>query len=223
MTTKGIIFSGAMVRALLDGRKTQTRRLCAPANAAALTFVVPLALPGWFGDEEGDIQFRAAYAPGDRLYVRECWGMNHYEYERGKAPTTRPPDLEDQYLSYRATEDDCEIRNELYYRPSIHMPRWASRLWLSVSAVRVERVQEMEGQHPLESDAVAEGINRIHHGDGEYYYSAFRDRPHPKNWCDPADAFRELWDSLHTKPDTTWADNPWVVAVTFDVHDGNID
>lgn len=103
------------------------------------------------------------------------------------------------------------------------MPRWASRLTLIVEGARIEQLQALEGQHPLESDAIAEGVHRIHHGDGDYYYSAFRDEPHPRNWCDPADAFRELWDSLHTKPGERWQDNPHVVALTFRVVRGNID
>jgi len=83
------------------------------------------------------------------------------------------------------------------WRPSIHMPRWASRITLRITDVRVERLQDIEGQHPSESDAIAEGVRAIHHGDGDYYYSAFRDVPHPKNWSDPADAFREVWNSIN--------------------------
>lgn len=101
------------------------------------------------------------------------------------------------------------------------MPRRLSRLTLLVTDVRVQRLQDIEGQHRTESDAIAEGVNEIHHGDGEYYYSAFRDEPHSKNWCDPADAFKELWNSING-PDA-WDANPWVAAINFDVHHGNID
>ncbi len=205
MITKGIIFSDAMVRALLDGRKTQTRRL--------------LRNPEFFGCPTGDCPhntqaecnaamaalardiYAMPYQPEDRLYVRECWGMNHYEYERGKAPKVRPADLDDTHLSYRATEDDCEIRNELRYRPSIHMPRWASRIWLDVEDVRVEQLQRIS-----EADAIAEGLAGVQ-----------------LEGMDPRCWYRDLWDNLHKVEGTTWADNPWVIAVTFDVQLGNVD
>lgn len=98
-------------------------------------------------------------------------------------------------------------------RPSIHMPRWASRILLEITAVRVERLQGGDGETAFESRYLAEGVNRIHHGDGEYYYSAFRNEPHPKNWCDPFDAWRELWVSINGIE--SWEANPWVWVVEF--------
>lgn len=95
------------------------------------------------------------------------------------------------------------------------MPRRWSRITLVITDVRVQRLQDIEGQHPSESDAIAEGVHAIHHGDGEYYYSAFRDEPNPKNWHDPADAFRELWDSINASRGFGWDANPWVWALTF--------
>ena len=172
MADRPIIFSAAMVRALLAGRKTQTRRLAtSPLRRVEV---------------------------GDRLYVREHW--------RGRAAV-------DAYPPRRLTMDtgriafvadgkatDCPLGEWKWgkHRQGMHMPRWASRLTLIVEGVKVEPLQALEGQHPLESDAVAEGVRRIHHGDGDCFYSAFNDGPDPHNWCDPADAFRELWDSLHT-------------------------
>lgn len=122
------------------------------------------------------------------------------------------------HVLYRAT---WKTEHKWQWRPAIHMPRWASRLTLEITDVRVERLQDMEGQHPSESDAIAEGVNKIHHGDGAYYYSAFRNEPHPKNWCDPTDAYRELWEKLNGKG--SWDANPWVWVLTFKVHHANVD
>jgi hypothetical protein len=197
MTDRPIIFSGPMVRALLAGRKTQTRRLATS----------PL---------------RRVDA-GDRLYVREHW--------RGRARM-------DAYAPRQFTKDpsriayladgkpvDCPLGEWTWgkHRQGMHMPRWASRLTLIIEAVKIEPLQMLEGQHPLESEALAEGVHRIHHGDGDHYYSAFRDHPDPHNWTDPTDAFRELWNSLHTTVGERWEDNPDVVALTFRVERGNID
>ncbi|CDO37633.1 hypothetical protein [Novosphingobium sp. KN65.2] len=227
MADKGIIFSAPMIRALLDGRKTQTRRLCAWANnpnSPALSYIVACDEPGWFGDEEGEVQFRVPYAPGDRLYVREAHYFNHYEYADRRAPKERPADLTDEYICYCATEDDCEIQNEARWRPSIHMPRWASRMFLAVTDVRVQRLQEIS-----EDDAIAEGIEPVdYQGDrGWKSYETYPDgSPHPHATVPNRLArrsFEELWNSLHTTEGERWDDNPWIVAVSFDVHHRNID
>ena len=132
--------------------------------------------------------------PGERLWVREA-------FRDARAA------LAGRVL-YRASGDIA-----CGWKPSIHMPRWASRLLLAITAVRVERLQDGEGETAFESRYLAEGINRIHHGDGAYYYSAFRDEPHPQNWCDPFDAWRELWVSINGVE--SWDANPWVWVVEF--------
>ncbi len=212
MTDRPILFSDPMVRALLEGRKTQTRRVLKPQ---------PLFDAA---DECIGQAFASKFEPGDRLWVKETHcgflGTLPSDWERTGTRTSAMPCGETVHLHYRA--DGGEIPwPHLKWKPSIYMPRWASRLTLLVTDVRVQRLQDIEGQHPTESDAIAEGVNAIHHGDGEYYYSAFRTEPHPKNWCDPADAFRELWNSIHG-PDA-WAENPWVAAISFDVVKANID
>lgn len=206
MADKPIIFSGPMVRALLEGRKTQTRRLLKLAGRSP-EYVGPAGcqddpvcwgwempdlggyvtlegdekdhLPGW---RNGWRDWNGAYAPGDRLYVREAW-----------AP------YDDGDCLYRATvEDDTDYSlediAEIRWRPSIHMPRWASRLTLTVTDVRVQRVRDISNE-----DAVAEGCT-----DGVFPWREF---------CD-------LWNSLHG-PDA-WVRNSWVVALTFTVAHGNI-
>lgn len=222
MTDRPIIFSAPMVRALLEGRKTQTRRVAKitaiMGNKVAITSPDERLIELSEGEFRAGIchyestgslsgPYRLPAAVGDRLWVRET-----LERANGEA------------IGYPA--DGSWLPNEPWRwqrstLPSIHMPRWASRLTLFVTDVRVQRLQDMEGQHPSESDAIAEGVNKIHHGDGDYYYSAFRNEPHPKNWCDPTDAFRELWNGLHG-PDA-WDANPWVAALTFTVERRNID
>lgn len=213
MSDRPIIFSAPMVRALLDGRKTQTRRVLKPQ--LPLSRIVPIddgsAGHGWFGDEEGGIRFFCGYAPGDRLWVREAWGMNHGGYDvPALIPKQRPArdKLRDDQLVYFATETDSEILAEMPRRPSIHMPRWASRLTLAVTDVRVERLREIDLD-----DVLAEGITPIGEDDGDGG-ATIAD-------SDTINEFRILWESLHGAG--AWAANPWVVAITFDVHRCNID
>ncbi len=193
MKERPILFNGEMVRAILDGRKTMTRRPVKPQ-------------PGPLGIHPAMRVQMAENPPlgtiGDRLWVRETWrchGGREYEYQKHQ-PSIR----------YRADAEPVEaVCNE--WTPSIHMPRWASRITLEITGVRVERVQEMEGMDAASSDALKEGVHRIHHEGGNYYYSAFRNQPDPKNWTDPCLAFKELWQSIYTN----WDANPWVWVYEF--------
>ena len=197
MKERPILFSAPMVLATLEGRKGVTRRVIKPAPE----MVTDRAAVPWEGPPEVLLRLleqsdrKCPYGrPGDRLWVREA-----FRDARGA--------LAGRVL-YRASGDIA-----CGWKPSIHMPRWASRLLLEITAVRVERVQDGEGETAFESRYLSEGINRIHHGDGEYYYSAFRDEPHPQNWCDPFDAWRELWVSINGVE--SWDANPWVWVVEF--------
>ncbi len=218
MNDRPILFSAEMVRAILDGRKTQTRRkapirelniLQHPGDMLTWSVSFLKAIKGTLASHSGgkfsDFQARSIIAsqfnpygkPGDTLWVRETW-----------AP------LKSGSVDFAADWSDMMRKYAGKWRPSIHMPRWASRITLRITDVRVERLLDIEGQHPSESDAIAEGVRAIHHGDGDCYYSAFRDVPHPKNWSDPADAFRELWTSING--DGAWEANPWVWVISFD-------
>jgi hypothetical protein len=198
-----ILFSGPMVLALLDGRKTQTRRLVGARGFHAFE-----------GDEDNDgwplapvertgclARLPATYgAPGDRLWVRETW------YDNAPSMTlqerTREPDGSIRGVEYRAThdcasfEDGCPCnpdgdgkRSE--WRPSIFMPRWASRLTLEVTSVRVEPLQSIS-----ERDACAEGMGS----------PLTRDCKTPK--------FAALWDAINGER-APWASNPWVWVIEF--------
>lgn len=207
MKERGILYQGAMVRAVLADTKTQTRRVCKPAEAAALSYVVEVPDPAergqvyngsTFGDEDGEVQFSCPYGGrGDRLWVRETWrvrGGREYEYQQARAD-----------VMYRAThqEDGFPLTWESYdWRPSIFMPRWASRILLEVTEVRVERLQDINRR-----DALAEGIVRLRDGgyglpDGEHYHLS-----------DPRQSYFSLWRAING-PGSVEA-NPWLWAVSF--------
>jgi hypothetical protein len=199
MTDKPIIFSAPMVRALLDGRKTQTRRILKPQPV-----VTRHAGPEW---HEEWIEWRPPYAIGDRLWVREAWRPTYsaegWREDLGRVATPKDFDPKTTAIEYLAT-DEGELNGK--DRPSIHMPRWASRITLTVTNVRVQRLQDIS-----ESDAIAEGaLEAIEVG----YIGSMA--------CDQArQAYAELWDHLHGAG--AWALNPWVASYTFAVERRNID
>jgi hypothetical protein len=168
-----ILFSTPMVRALLEGRKTQTRRY---------------AGDGEFWSQQ-DIQKCRYGQPGDRLWVRETWKPH-------------PDPVNNAPIIYKATDGGCWP--DLPWRPSIHMPRWASRILLEITGVRVERLQETS-----EKDAIAEGIERINAGD----HWAWRDYSGNRQTLSPVFSYQSLWESING-PDS-WAVNPWVWVLEF--------
>ncbi|WP_336341795.1 hypothetical protein [Pseudomonas atacamensis] len=207
-----ILFSAPMVRAILDGRKTVTRR---PVKGSALKWL-----------EEFVPEFVALSANelcpfgqiGARLWVRETWYCDHFEVQKG--PYLQPADIhdldqsrEDGELVYAADGLAPYEQEHPTWKPSIHMPRWACRILLEITDVRVERLQDGEGETAFESRYVAEGINRIHQGDGEYAFHPFKSEPGPGSWTDPFDAWRELWVSVNGAD--SWNANPWVWVVEF--------
>lgn len=213
MADRPIIFSGPMVRALLDGRKTQTRRVLKMRVCGGRQMHVPV-------DADAEFVRRAAvlpYAKGDRLYVREqcaTWGKGP-EPEPVSHPVVYAAD-DPEWQDIR--EEAKRIKGEWKIRPSIHMPRWASRLTLTVTDVRVQRLGEIS-----EADAWAEGCKPGELNDRGEPFPA--EEPHPKGgmigWECACDWYADLWDSLHG-PDA-WDANPWVAALTFRVEHRNID
>jgi len=204
MTDKPIIFSAPMVRALLEGRKTQTRRLAKVtwSDGANREFT------GWHPERAGMNRWQLVggmgvgatiavpYAPGDRLYVREafCPRLGY------PAAIAKP--------HYRADDDKPEWR--WMWKPSIHMPRWASRLTLTVTEVRVQRLQDISA-----GDSIAEGV------ECDTCTAMGQSACHGRGCFASIDAYRHLWNSLHG-PDA-WDANPWCVAISFTVQYGNID
>jgi hypothetical protein len=213
MTDKPIIFSAPMVRALLDGRKTQTRRLLKEQRHVA----TPALIGGrwqWHGHSGavlGDV--RVPYAPGDRLYVREAWRVrvSHDGVKGAELPDTAQRPI--WFEADRDGQEFCKRTDFGRLRQGRFMPRWASRITLTVTEVRVQRLQEIKFQ-----DVLAEGIEAtdIH---ARRKLRCVEDGIDCGSVC--RDSFRELWNSLHG-PDA-WDANPWVVAVSFTVEQRNIE
>lgn len=190
MADRPIIFSGPMVQALLAGRKSQTRRVLKPQPTGPVVYHQTLTSGMCVGLER-----EPPYAPGDRLYVREA--------------IDKASDRDGVFYraDYEAQHGDA---TGLGWRPSIHMPRWASRLTLTVTEVRVQRLQEISA-----GDSIAEGV------ECETCTAMGQSACHGRGCFASIDAYRTLWNSLHG-PDA-WDANPWVVALTFNVKRGNID
>ncbi len=219
MADRPIIFSAPMVRALLDGRKTQTRRVLKKPTWAQDAgwperIMDECGLDGrlsWFDRNTGCLAELPIPQPGDRLYVREAWAPLSALTHNDPGPTALAANG-----FYRADEStiDGEISR---WRPSIHMPRWASRLTLHVTDVRVQRLQDIS-----EEDAMAEGIEPLKSGRGYYDPTMSHGAVRAGHYFTYAKtAFETLWNSIHG-PDA-WDANPWVAAITFDVKRGNID
>jgi hypothetical protein len=194
-----ILFSAPMVRSILAGTKTQTRRVVKHPLLCNLSFIVDCS-DGWWGDEKGEGQARCPHGkPGDRLWVRESWAAPH------NFDAHRPADIPaSTRWHYAATEELGGLRG----RPSIHMPRCASRITMEVTGVRVERLQDIS-----EADAVAEGtpcyvcggpMNGLSEADCHCFH----------NKAKPSD-YRALWESINGPG--SWDLNPWVWAVDFKV------
>lgn len=197
-----ILFSRPMVRALLDGSKTQTRRVVKPQPDTAHDGEPYWFIGGyrvWGYRPAPAVPLRAGGNPlpcpygqrGDRLWVRESFA---HMYRDNAQPEKRAPE-DVAYMADNLTPDPYVYGS---WKPSIHMPRWASRITLEVTNVRVERLQDIS-----EADALAEGVkvHPDHHG-----------KP-PSSIYSPVQAYRDLWESIHD-PDS-WDANPWVWAVTF--------
>ena len=194
MTEKPILFSGPMVRAILAGTKTQTRRVVSPSlrgRSAALDSVLVgglAGMPAALADATLAAAVRLCPYDADRLWVRETWAMHH-------AWDTKPPGqaAQSKRLWYRADTAEHIIDGRGRWRPSIYMPRWASRLTLPVESIRVERLQDI-----TEADAIAEGVGEL------------------GRVTDARGAFVALWESINGKrPGCSWADDPWVWVVSF--------
>ena len=194
---KPIIFSTPMVQAILDGRKTQTRRLIKDKDITN-NFDIDIdgSVYAYINPETGDSYPPTAiakYQVGDILWVRETWSKDEngeYVYR----------------TNYGTTEDDSFPPSMFKWKPSIHMPREAARIFLRVKNVRVERLQDIS-----EEDARAEGCITSHYktGDGKFEDVLEFD-------LTARDAFCELWQRLNLKRGYGWEANPWVWVIEFE-------
>lgn len=181
MATKPILFSGPMVRAILEGRKPMTRRVMKPQ------------VNGDIAERHLYVDLRSPFQPGDILWVRETW-LEHkgtYIYM-----------ADGKHLAL-----DALIGGPFFkWRPSIFMPKEAARLFLRVTAVRAERVQEI-----TDEDAIREGANCDEDGRNVGLAEKIR--------RGPVERFRDLWDSINgmrAGGAYSWDKNPWVWVITFE-------
>jgi hypothetical protein len=218
---RGILFKGELVRAILAGKKTQTRRLVRP-QPESVDLVRHVTVPFSGSPKMLQGSLRCPYGvPGDRLWVRETWQAIHVsiDYDTGYgddlcAAEKIPLTSESGYWSpvYAATDPQADMLREdrgFSWRPALHMPRWASRITLEITDVRVQRLQEI-----TEEDARAEGLPSIferfpHMGREQRLTSGERaaDAPHRA-------AFAVLWDEINGDR-ALWLSNPWTWAITF--------
>lgn len=206
MREKPILFSVPMIRAILAGGKTMTRRVVKPQPDFGMFQCDPPNDDWWmthgplYGREpeavDGEKDVRCPYGkPGDRLWVRETWAANAFLNNR------RPSELQGETIYYRATYDND---SHFVWRPSIHMPRWASRLTLEITDIRVERIQDISHE-----DALAEGCTGYNWVASSPYISG----PHTDDGELPVEEYERLWESLHGSG--SWAKNEWVWVISF--------
>lgn len=205
MNEKPILFSGEMVRKIQSGEKTQTRRIVKPQPTRMLQ-AASLGNGDWLLTSQTDEELARSecgefyrlsgdFKVGDRLWVRETfqlceWFQDHWE------PAKLRPEAQTIQKFY-AADQALPDQEGLGWRPSIYMPRWASRITLEITDVRVERLQDIS-----EKDAKAEGVSRSETVRGhKVYHASYRA------------AFSSLWNSIYDP--RSWESNPWLWAITF--------
>jgi hypothetical protein len=204
MTERPILFSGPMVRALLDGTKTQTRRVVKPQpfdrsyskHDHRIAYASGRASKGdeidgfyaYSTSSGGQWQVKCPYGqPGDKLWVREAWARTHVAQS------------DQEWIVYREGDNRTDYGGP--WKPSIHMPRAASRILLDITGVRVERLQDIS-----DKDAISEGIGLTASAAGVPMTT-------PAGETMPRAMYRALWESINGAG--SWDANPWVWVVEF--------
>lgn len=219
MIERGMIFNAEMVRAILDGRKTQTRR---PVKFPVLDKNLGCELAGneLAGELSAGNYLNSAFGkPGDRIWVRETWGVVSHELDEDghivdwtpdrPATAIREMPFGNGYYSGHAIysvdgeftwgDDDGYEDGRSCWKPSIHMPRAASRILLEITDVRVEKLK-----HIPRSGIIAEGYPAEREATGGQY--------------DPFLWYRDLWESIYGNG--SWQANPWVWVIEFERVEG---
>lgn len=205
MKERPMLFSAPMVKALLAGTKTQTRRIMKPQPRQGSTHDAILAVNGFivsagFIDDVGlqDVKFPYG-SNGCRIWVKETFrpqdGMTMEYRDRSE-------------VEYRADGDRPKEPTDCHWKPSIFMPRWASRITLEIEQVRVERLNDIS-----EEDAKAEGCEKEDESDESGYITEsdiISGYTTPQNY---SIAYERLWERINGPG--SWAKNPWVWAITF--------
>lgn len=201
-----------MVRAILDGRKTQTRRIIKPQPSGYVETVYrpfPQEPNNWqgFGGDYIHWYGRCQYGqPGDQLWVRETFCPIYPQDPNYNGGNPIEYDYAATYKHGDRLGDSIGIKKK--WTPSIHMPRWASRIQLEITGIRVERLQDIS-----EADALAEGIQA--YSDGTYRdYNVPDDKVFDHyTFASPVDSYRTLWDTINGAG--SWEANPWVWVIEF--------
>ena len=232
MTDRPILFSAPMVRALIDGRKTQTRRAFSSLRGRQCRHISEFGRSDtlgfdwhfrddgkrWHDLRHAELLPRLKYRTSDRLWVKEIW--------RPFSIDLAPWDIEVAYAAdgERRIINDGEFGDNDWTIPKaaergnvspLFMPRWASRLTLTVTDVRVERLQDIS-----EDDAVAEGCFKGK-ASGRIFANESAMHLGGDEWANARDWYADLWEEINGAG--AWEANPWVAAYTFTVHRGNID
>ncbi len=230
MKERGMIFNREMVRAILDGRKTQTRRIMKnqPAGDYPDTPALIRSVDGgfqWYGHYGESSIFNCPFgAVGDRIWVRETWGVVSHELDEDGRIQPWSPDrpataihempFGNGYYSGHAIyaadgeftwgDDDGYEDGRSCWKPSIHMPRAACRTLLEVTGVRVERLNSIS-----QEDAQAEGMELTG------WRPTYSDPDSGGELWTPYDNFAQLWESIYGEE--SWKANPWVWVIEFKV------
>lgn len=229
-----ILFSTPMVRAILNGTKTMTRRIVKnqPGNGIEDCYARPDGLHMWTHLKVGvgcgmGSPFSCPYGKkGDILWVRETWAetvnVNQLDDWPGRPNLKLDEEPEDNYkcIIYRADgewswcDDDGFSTERSYWKPSIFMPKAACRIFLEITDVRVERLQDIS-----EEDCISEGIlpvESFNSGEGKYTGQSFHNYlPHGYSEVGAKDSFQSLWRSINGEE--SWNSNPWVWAISFKI------
>lgn len=201
MIERGMIFNAEMVRAILDGRKTQTRRtvkLQPDEDGLAKVTNGP-----WVDTSERN--YRCPFGDvGDRIWVRETWAEAGASAPNLKLYRANYPEHVPSHY------ENVPPANEIRWTPSIHMPRWASRILLEITDVRVERLNAIN-----ERDAQAEGVGKLRGGFWQHYQPGWT-----QHQLSARGSFVTLWKSIYGEE--SWNSNPWVWVVEFKRIEGDV-
>lgn len=229
MKERGMIFNAEMVRAILDGRKTQTRRIMAiqPEHSELGLRRVIDSKNGrdngkyfWSQSDARGLKMRSKVfgcpygEVGDRIWVRETYQGPLFDYEHMESYLEDSSKFEKpEFCVYRADGNpapefyDADDNLHCGWRPSIHMPRWASRILLEITNVRVERLNSIS-----EQDALSEGIDRERLEESQDNYDCIADH-NMTGRPTATGAFKYLWESIYGEEN--WQANPWVWVIEF--------
>lgn len=222
ITERGLIFNGEMVRAILDGRKTQTRRIIKDwtvgRDSISKFIQIGKKFIGCYPEDVPElIRECCPYGvPGDRIWVRETFQGPLFDFEQMEAYQEDSSKFKKpEFCVYKADGKpapeffDADDNLHCGWRPSIHMPRWASRITLEITGVRVEQLKSIR-----EEEARSEGVARLREGFWKHYQPGWT-----QHQLSARGSFATLWDSIYGSGE--WERNPWVWVVEFNRIEGD--